>query len=76
MSSQTMENMKKNIDWSKELPLQSSYEMAMEALSSLISGQKRGDKSLVKGKYGKLDRMSMYLEVGCQNYLIVEVFST
>ena len=63
MSSQTMENMKSDIECSEGLPLSSSYEMAMEALSSLITRQKRGDRSSVGGKYGKLDRMLMYLKV-------------
>ncbi|XP_074320506.1 folylpolyglutamate synthase [Silene latifolia] len=40
-----------------------SYETAMEALSSLIRGRKRGDKSTVGGKYTKLERMVMYLKI-------------
>ena len=63
ISYQTMENMKSTIECSEELPLSSSYEMAMEALSSLITSQKRGGRSSVSGKYGKLDRMSMYLKI-------------
>ena len=64
-----MENMKSTIECSEELPLSSSYEMAMEALSSLITSQKRGGRSSVSGKYGKLDRMSMYLKVTCPKLL-------
>ena len=41
-----------------------SYEAAMEALSSLITRQKRGDKSVaLRGKYSKLERMMMYIKV-------------
>lgn len=47
----------------QELPFSSSYETAMEALSSLITRQKRGEKSNIGGKYSKLDRMSMYIKV-------------
>lgn len=50
-------------DYLQELPLSSSYENAMEALSSLITRQKRGEKSHIGGRYGKLERMSMYLKV-------------
>lgn len=63
MPSQTRENMSSLIECSGELPLPSSYEMAMEALSSLITRQKRGDRSPVGSKYEKLDRMLMYLKV-------------
>ncbi|XP_021282085.1 folylpolyglutamate synthase isoform X2 [Herrania umbratica] len=35
----------------------------MDALSSLITRQKRGERSNVMGKYGKLDRMLMYLKI-------------
>lgn len=41
----------------------SPYETAMEALSSLITRQKRGDMSNMDEKYGKLDRMRMYVKV-------------
>ncbi|XAR68462.1 Tetrahydrofolate synthase [Bertholletia excelsa] len=47
----------------ENVPVTSSYEVAMEALSSLINRQKRGDKSAVGGKYGKLDRMMMYIKI-------------
>lgn len=46
-----------------DLPGSTSYEKAMEALSSLITRQKRGDKSNIGGKYGKLERMEMYLQI-------------
>ncbi|XP_026425612.1 folylpolyglutamate synthase-like [Papaver somniferum] len=48
---------------SYELPLSSSYESAMEALSSLITRQKRGEKSNINGKYEKMERMQMYLKI-------------
>ncbi|KAI6696393.1 hypothetical protein NL676_016512 [Syzygium grande] len=47
----------------QDLPLSSSYEAAMEALSSLITRQKRGDRTPVAGKFGKLERMSIYLRI-------------
>ncbi|XP_021911290.1 folylpolyglutamate synthase-like, partial [Carica papaya] len=46
-----------------DLPVPSSYEKAMEALSSLITRQKRGGNSSLGGTYGKLERMSMYLKI-------------
>lgn len=46
-----------------DLPLSAAYEMAMDALSSLITRKKRGDKTPVRGRYGKLDRMLMYIKV-------------
>lgn len=66
MSSQVMETIENNVlvkDYLEDLPLSSSYEAAMEALSSLITRQKRGEKSSIGGKYEKLERMSMYLKV-------------
>ncbi|OVA11683.1 Folylpolyglutamate synthetase [Macleaya cordata] len=48
---------------SHELALSSSYESAMEALSSLITRQKRGDKPSIGGKFGKLERMQMYIKI-------------
>lgn len=66
MSSQVMEKTESNVaveDSLQDLPLSNSYETAMEALSSLITRQKRGTPSSVGGKYGKLDRMQMYLKV-------------
>lgn len=66
MSSQVMEKIENNVlvkDYLEDLPLSSSYESAMEALSSLITRKNRGEKSSVHGKYGKLERMSMYLKI-------------
>ncbi|KAL4557988.1 hypothetical protein LXL04_036184 [Taraxacum kok-saghyz] len=40
-----------------------SYEAAMEALSSLITGKKREGNSNPHGKYKKLERMSMYIQI-------------
>ncbi|XP_021741093.1 folylpolyglutamate synthase-like isoform X2 [Chenopodium quinoa] len=40
-----------------------SYEAAMEALSSLITGRKRGERPTIRGKYSKLERMTMYLQI-------------
>ncbi|KAK3039643.1 hypothetical protein RJ639_027234 [Escallonia herrerae] len=52
------------------LPLSPAYESAMEALSSLITHQKRGKKSDIGGKYKKLDRMSMYTKIlGLEEYI-------
>ncbi|XP_051149329.1 folylpolyglutamate synthase isoform X2 [Andrographis paniculata] len=45
------------------LHLPSSYDAAMEALSSLITSKKRGDRSAVSDKYDKLSRMKMYLKI-------------
>nr|XP_011467347.1 PREDICTED: folylpolyglutamate synthase isoform X3 [Fragaria vesca subsp. vesca] len=63
MSSQVIEQMQSNVAVKEDLPLTSSYESAMEALSSLIIGKKRGDGSTVGGKYDKLERMTMYLKI-------------
>ncbi|XP_017977248.1 PREDICTED: folylpolyglutamate synthase isoform X3 [Theobroma cacao] len=66
MSSQVLENMGSNEvirDYLEDVPLSFSYEPAMDALSSLITRQKRGERSNVMGKYGKLDRMLMYLKI-------------
>uniref|UniRef100_A0A7N0UFK9 tetrahydrofolate synthase n=1 Tax=Kalanchoe fedtschenkoi TaxID=63787 RepID=A0A7N0UFK9_KALFE len=41
----------------------SSYETAMEALSSLITRQKRADRSPIGGKFSKLERMTMYIKI-------------
>ncbi|CAI9103046.1 OLC1v1001475C1 [Oldenlandia corymbosa var. corymbosa] len=47
-----------------------SYESAMDALSSLITRQKRGDPSKIAGTYSKLDRMSMYTQIlGLEKHL-------
>lgn len=53
-------------DNKQDFPLLSSYEAAMEALSSLITRQNRKDQSSIGGKYGKLERMSIYLKVPLQ----------
>lgn len=50
-------------EYEENLPLSSSYENAMQALSSLITRQKRGEQSQIAGRYGKLQRMSMYLKI-------------
>uniref|UniRef100_A0A6M2ECU6 Folylpolyglutamate synthase n=1 Tax=Populus davidiana TaxID=266767 RepID=A0A6M2ECU6_9ROSI len=66
MASQNMEKLESNvaiIDYSQDVPLSTSYEVAMEALSSLIRQKKRGDQKGIGGKYGKLDRMRMYLKI-------------
>ncbi|XP_017178025.3 folylpolyglutamate synthase isoform X3 [Malus domestica] len=66
ISYQVMEHMQTNVvakEYSDDLPITSSYESAMEALSSLITCKKRGDTSSVGGKYGKLERMSIYLKI-------------
>ncbi|KAL7097808.1 hypothetical protein ACP275_10G166300 [Erythranthe tilingii] len=43
--------------------LPSTYDAAMEALSSLITSKRRGDKSAINSKYSKLDRMMMYIKI-------------
>ncbi|GAV84910.1 Mur_ligase_M domain-containing protein [Cephalotus follicularis] len=66
LSSQVMEKTINNVvikDDMPNLPLSISYEAAMDALSSTITRQKRGDQTHVGGKYGKLERMSMYLKI-------------
>lgn len=69
MSSQPMEIMDSNVTArsnSQNLPLSVEYENAMEALSSLINSQKRGEKHHspgTGGKYKKLERMSMYIKI-------------
>lgn len=50
-------------EYSRSLSVSRSYENAMEALSSLITSRKRGEKSAIRGKYTKLERMMMYLKV-------------
>lgn len=47
----------------QDFPRSSSYEAAMEALSSVITRQSRKDRSSIGGKYGKLERMTIYLQV-------------
>lgn len=55
---------------SAALRLSSAYETAMEALSSLITRQKRGDASKIGSKYKKLDRMLMYIKIlGLEGHL-------
>ncbi|KAA8518078.1 hypothetical protein F0562_015552 [Nyssa sinensis] len=66
ISSQIMEEMGSNLVIDKnshDLPFSSAYETALEALSSLITRQKRGDRSAIGGKYKKLDRMLMYIKI-------------
>lgn len=69
MSSQPMEKLDSNVTAPSHLqnsPLSGEYEKAMEALSSLINSQKRGEKHHspgTGGKYKKLERMSMYVKV-------------
>ena len=66
MSSQSTEKPESHvaiIDCMQDVPLSDSYEAAMKALSSLIRQQTRGDQKTTGGKYGKLDRMRMYLKV-------------
>nr|XP_043636642.1 folylpolyglutamate synthase isoform X2 [Erigeron canadensis] len=41
----------------------STYEAAMEALSSLITGKKRSASVNTDAKYTKLERMSMYIQI-------------
>ncbi|XP_057547941.1 folylpolyglutamate synthase isoform X2 [Amaranthus tricolor] len=52
-----------NEEYSRSLSISRSYENAMEALSSLITSRKRGEKSAIRGKYTKLERMMMYLKI-------------
>lgn len=47
----------------QDLAMASSYETAMEALSSLITQQRRGDISALGVNYDKLGRMLKYLKV-------------
>ena len=65
MSSQVMDSLENNaiVKDMEDLSLETSYEAAMEALSSLITTKRRGEKSSVDRKYGKLERMSLYLQV-------------
>lgn len=66
MSLQVIEKMENELAFKgncQDQPLSSSYEAAMEALSSLITRQKRGDQTPVGGKFEKLERMSIYLRV-------------
>ncbi|KAJ4845286.1 hypothetical protein Tsubulata_015096 [Turnera subulata] len=65
-SSQTVERLESESDAKHNgdsLPLSTSYEDTMVALSSLITRQTRLDRSPVGGKYEKLDRMRMYLKI-------------
>ncbi|XP_030925828.1 folylpolyglutamate synthase isoform X7 [Quercus lobata] len=66
MSSQVVEKLESNgvvKEHLQDFSVPSSYETAMEALSSLITSQKRGAKSSVGGAYRKLERMSEYLKI-------------
>ncbi|XP_050228023.1 folylpolyglutamate synthase isoform X2 [Mercurialis annua] len=65
-SSQDMDKIESNVadeDCLQDLALSNSYETAMEALSSLITRQKRGSLSSVVDKFEKLDRMRLYLKI-------------
>ncbi|GER25819.1 folylpolyglutamate synthase [Striga asiatica] len=66
LAAEFMEPMENN-NTIEEIPtdsyLPSSYDAAMEALSSLISSKRRGDGSAVSDKYSKLERMSMYVKI-------------
>lgn len=64
-----------NKNSSQNVPLSSSYETAMEALTSLITSQKRGLKIRSSHKYKKLERMSMYIKVRCRNLMICQLVS-
>ncbi|KAL0359584.1 UNVERIFIED_CONTAM: Folylpolyglutamate synthase [Sesamum angustifolium] len=46
-----------------DLGLPSTYDTAMEALSSLITSKRRGDGSIRSAKYDKLERMMMYIKI-------------
>lgn len=64
MSSEVLLERKNNVVTNGELQSSklSSYETAMEKLSSLITRQRRGEKPPVPNK---LERMSTYLQVIC-----------
>lgn len=47
----------------QELQSPFTYEAAMEALSSLITGKRRDGNANTDAKYKKLERMSMYVQV-------------
>lgn len=44
-----------------------TYDAAMDALSSLITSKRRGDGPSVSNKYNKLERMEMYVKVNTLN---------
>lgn len=50
---------------------QSTYDIAMEALSSLITSKRRGDGPEISPKYTKLDRMTMYIKVTMWTVIII-----
>ncbi|KAJ4706305.1 Folylpolyglutamate synthase [Melia azedarach] len=50
-------------EYAEDFTSSSSYESAMEALSSLITIRKRGEKTQIGGRYKKLERMLMYLKI-------------
>ncbi|PON64548.1 Folylpolyglutamate synthetase [Trema orientale] len=74
VSSLVMDKFESNVntkEYFEDLPLASSYESAMGALSSLITGQRRGEKSSIQSKYEKLERMSMYLQIlGLEEHIV------
>lgn len=61
MSSQTVVPVNSRSE--QECPSPFTYEAAMEALSSLITRKKRDGNLITDGKYTKLERMSMYVQV-------------
>ncbi|XP_021744544.1 folylpolyglutamate synthase-like isoform X1 [Chenopodium quinoa] len=66
ISTDVVENLTRNEvieECSWEFSHSRSYETAMEALSSLITGRKRGERPSIRGKYSKLERMTMYLQI-------------
>lgn len=66
LSSQFLKSMASNMmveENTDNLYSQSTYDIAMEALSSLITGKRRGDGPDISTKYSKLDRMMMYIKV-------------
>lgn len=71
MSSQvTTESNMLNEQNSAVLRLSPAYETAMEALSSLITSQNRRGKSIICGKYKKLDKMALYVKIlGLEEHL-------
>lgn len=66
MSFPVIEKTESNVvikEYAEDFTSSSSYESAMEALSSLITIRKRGEKTQIGGRYKKLERMLMYLKV-------------
>ncbi|KAL8041366.1 hypothetical protein ABFS82_10G158300 [Erythranthe guttata] len=66
LSSQVLDPMERNTligENTQNGHLPSTYDAAMEALSSLITSKRRGDRSAINSKYSKLDRMMMYIKI-------------